>query len=51
MYNDRMIEITATEYEELTRNERIVEALKAVGVEDWNRYEEAMESIKEELED
>lgn len=42
---DRMVEISIAEYVELIRYERIVEALKSVGVEDWYGYEEAIETV------
>ena len=45
------VEISVREYEELIRCERIIEALKSVGIEDWCGYEEAMVTVNEEVED
>ena len=43
-----MITINFEEYEELLMHERKLEALEAAGVENWNGYTDAIETIQTE---
>ena len=48
---EEMITITKAEYDELLDNQRMLQALEGAGVDNWQGYDDAMESYNGEEED
>lgn len=43
-----MINITLAEYEELKKDSRLLDALRAQGVDNWDGWDDALASVSEE---
>jgi phage pi2 protein 07 len=45
---DEMVTITKIEYDELLEDSKILSALQGAGVDNWQGYDDAMQSLSEE---
>ena len=48
---EEMIEIRKVDYYNLLRDQKILEALQAYGVDEWEYYDEALEYVEAEAND
>ena len=44
---EELIEITKKEYEQLLRDQRLLDCLEGAGVDNWDGYEDAMEMFND----
>lgn len=48
MNDDKIVTITLEEYEQLLKDSEFLQALREYGVDNWDGYDEALNSTKEE---